>query len=152
MVMVRVSVEFKVKVYDSNFPWIPDSTDRHRSQRISHHSKHGNYQPITWEWLLLSCGLLYFAWQQFKLSQISLSESSMAGVELNSCKDIPLRLITGFFGLNGEKSGKYLLQKNQGTCGILRHRAVTSELALIGKSFRECCCFLPVCPSPDSLH
>lgn len=94
----------------------------------------------------------FFAWQQFKLSQISLSESSMAGVELNSCKDLPLRLITGFFRLNGEKSGKYLLQKNQGTCGILRHRAVTSELALIRKSFRECCCFLPVCPSPDSLH
>lgn len=48
-----------------------------------HHSKHGNYQPITWESVpLLSCGL-FFARQQLKFSQIPLGvkESFSQGVQ-----------------------------------------------------------------------
>lgn len=48
-----------------------------------HHSKHGNYQPITWESVPPLVMWTYFAQQQLKFSQIPLGvkESSSQGAK-----------------------------------------------------------------------
>ena len=93
--------------------WPTSSGDTDFKQSF-HHSKHGNYQPITWESvLLLSCGLI-LPGIQLKFSQIPLGvrESSSQGAW---SRDQMKR-----------KSGNSLKAENMTSCeDVLRQREVT---------------------------